>query len=172
MLSIIEAIHSATPVIGIPIYGDQYFNVAQAVRNGFAVKVDFHNISEESISTAITEILTNPTFEENAQKLSQLFKDNAIDPLENAIYNIEYVLRTKGARHLRSAAVDLSIWTQNLVDVSLIITAGILLILGVPSFFICLVLRKSHNASSTVKVTKSNVITNASPRRNSKKKQQ
>lgn len=168
-----EAIHSATPIIGIPIYGDQYFNVAQAVRNGLGVKIDFHNITEESVSSAIVDVLTNPVFTENAENLSLLFRDNAIDPLEHAIFNIEYVLRTNGARHLRSAAVDLSLWKQNLIDVSLIITVGILLIIGVPSFFICLVLRKSnaggHGDGVPVKLSQKSIV---SPKRNNKNKKQ
>lgn len=169
-MSILEAVNANVPIIGIPIYGDQYFNVAQAEKNGLGVRLDFGNLTAESITEAIDEVLGQTSYPENAERLGRLFRDNAIDPLENAIYHIEYVLRTGGAPHLRSAAVDLSLWQQSLVDVSLIITAGILLILAVPSIFICLVLRKTN---STVAISdKAKKSSATSPRRLAKKKAQ
>lgn len=59
---------------------------------------------------------------------------------------MHFRLRTNGARHLRSASLDLSMWSQSLIDVSLIITIGILLILAVPSMIICILLRKNNTA--------------------------
>lgn len=167
-MSILEAVNANVPIIGIPIYGDQHFNVAQAVKNGLGVRLDFGNLTEESITAAIDEVLSEPSYEENAKRLGRLFHDNALDPLDNAIYHIEYILRTGGAAHLRSAAVDLSLWQQSLFDVSLIILALTLLILAVPSIFICLVLRKTNSTVSD----KAKKTSASSPRRLTKKKAQ
>lgn len=68
-----------------------------------------------------------------------------------------YRLRTNGAKHLRSAALDLSMWSQSLIDVSLIIAVGILLILAVPSMIICILLRK-NNATPKVTEKKNSLI--------------
>lgn len=167
-LSIMEAIYYETPIIGIPIYGDQDFNLGHVEKLGFGRIINFHNITEDSLSEAISDVLSNPSYRENVVRISRLFKDNAIDPLQSAIYNIEYILRTNGAKHYRSASVDLSLWQQNLFDVALIITAGILLILAVPSIIICIVLRKSNNASKVM--NNNNKLT--SPRRTNNKKKQ
>lgn len=170
-MSLLEAVNFNIPIVGIPIYGDQYFNVAQAEKNGLGVRLDFGNLTVDAITAAIDEVLGHQSYHDNAQRLGRLFRDNALDPLENAIYHIEYVLRTGGAPHLRSAAVDLSLWQQSLVDVSLIISAGILLILAVPSIFICLVLRKT-NAPVAFTTDKAKKVSATSPRRLAKKKAQ
>jgi hypothetical protein len=45
---------------------------------------------------------------ENAQRLSRIFKDQPQKPLDAAIYWTEYVIRHRGAVHLRSGAADLN----------------------------------------------------------------
>ena len=45
------------------------------------------------------------------------FRDRPLAPLETAIYWIQYVIRHNGARHLRSAAVDLEWYQYTLLDV-------------------------------------------------------
>lgn len=152
-LSMFEAMHSAVPILGIPMHGDQYFNVAQAVRNGLGVSLDYANITEASVEDAISQVLNSTIYRENAVRMQTLLADNPIDPLDSAIYGIEYVLRTNGAKHLRSPAVDLSLLQQSLVDVALLIAAGVLLILAIPSVFICFFLRRS-NAVATQKDAK------------------
>lgn len=152
-LSMFEAMHNAIPIVGIPMHGDQYFNVAQAVRNGLGVSLDYANITEGSVEEAIRQVLNTPSYRENAIRMRALLTDNPIDPLDSAIYGIEYVLRTKGAKHLRSPAVDLTLLQQSLVDVALLIVAGVLLILAIPSIFICFFLRRS-NAVATLNDSK------------------
>lgn len=149
-LSMFEAMYSAVPIVGIPMHGDQYFNVAQAVRNGLGVSLDFANITEASVENAVQQVLNTTVYHENAVRMRDLLVDNPIDPLDHAIYGIEYVLRTNGAKHLRSPAVDLSLLQQSLVDVALLILAGVLLILAVPSIFICFFLRRSNAVATQI----------------------
>lgn len=60
MLSNIESIHYGVPMVGIPIVGDQKMNVARSVQKGIAVHLPFQELSEESLSAALKEILNNP----------------------------------------------------------------------------------------------------------------
>lgn len=91
LLSLMEAVYYEKPVIVLPIFGDQEFNGAQVESNGYGRLMSLQNITEDSIQEAITDVLTNEKYLENVKRLSKLFKDNAIDPLEHAIYSIEYV---------------------------------------------------------------------------------
>lgn len=50
-------------------------------------------------------------------KLRDVFLDRPMPPLDTGIYWIEYVLRHKGAPHLRSPALDLSVVQYLLLDV-------------------------------------------------------
>lgn len=58
---------------------------------------------------------------ENAKYCAQLFKDRPMSSMQTAVYWIEYVIRHKGAPHLRSAAAHLN-WIQyHLLDVIVVI---------------------------------------------------
>lgn len=55
--------------------------------------------------------------------------DQPQHPLDRAIYWIEYVIRHKGAPHLRSATRPLNTFQRGLVDVMLILIGASLLLL-------------------------------------------
>lgn len=57
------------------------------------------------------------SYAENMDLLSRLFKDRPQHPMDTAIYWLEYVIKYKGAEHLRSAAQDLSWYQYLLLDV-------------------------------------------------------
>lgn len=48
------------PVLVIPFFGDQPSNAANVVEYGYGVRLLPGNISEESLSATITEVLNNP----------------------------------------------------------------------------------------------------------------
>lgn len=60
LLSVTEAVYYGVPFIGIPAYGDQEYNIANAVHKNFAVRYDMHNFNEVTFTGAIKEILENP----------------------------------------------------------------------------------------------------------------
>jgi glucuronosyltransferase len=62
------------------------------------------------------------------KRLSAVVKDQPQTPLERAVYWTEYVIRHKGAPHLRSAAADLSWYQYLLLDVMLVLATGALLV--------------------------------------------
>ena len=88
--------------------GDQPANMKKAESLGFAIQLEFSELTEEALSGAINAILTKPEYGQKAKKLSAIYKDPPDKPLDRAIYWIEYVLRHEGAVHLRSAARDLN----------------------------------------------------------------
>lgn len=56
-------------------------------------------------------------FKEKATYLSKIFRDQLGSPLEKAVFWTEYVLRHKGAPHLRSAARHLNFFQYHSLDV-------------------------------------------------------
>lgn len=112
--------------------GDQQFNMLQSVNKGFAILMDIENITESSMTWAFNEILNNPSYRENAKRLSKLFKDQPMEPLEKAVYWTEYVLRHKGALHLSNPSRHLTWYQRELFDVYLVL----LLIIFIPFWII------------------------------------
>jgi Glycosyl transferases, related to UDP-glucuronosyltransferase len=52
-----EAMHVGVPFIGIPIFGDQVHNCIRAVNSGAGVILDYDNITEDSVTWALKEVL-------------------------------------------------------------------------------------------------------------------
>ncbi len=59
LLSITETIYHAVPIIGIPIFADQPLNMAKAESSGYAKTILMKDLNEKSLSTTISEMLTN-----------------------------------------------------------------------------------------------------------------
>jgi UDP:flavonoid glycosyltransferase YjiC (YdhE family) len=49
-------------VVGIPIYADQKRNMARAVLAGYGLKMNFNNITTESLTWAIQEAIESPKY--------------------------------------------------------------------------------------------------------------
>ncbi|PSN46987.1 hypothetical protein C0J52_17341 [Blattella germanica] len=122
-----EAVYNGVPMVGIPFYADQHHNIENYESKGIAVKLDYNHISKESVLSVLKTILNNPRYHENAKRISNLFKDRPQTPLETAIYWTEYVIRQRGAPHMRTAAADLPWYQYFLIDVILTLVVAFFL---------------------------------------------
>ncbi|XP_069675716.1 UDP-glucosyltransferase 2-like [Periplaneta americana] len=129
-----EAIYAGVPMVGIPIMADQPLNVKNCVSKGVAVQLDYDSITTENVLKALSKVLHDPSYHRNAKRLSQLFRDRPQSALDTAIYWTEYVIRHRGAPHLRSAALDLTWYQYLLLDVILVII-GFAIIVGFMIFY-------------------------------------
>lgn len=59
-MSTTEAIYHGVPIVGIPLYGDQLTNVANAENNGIGLGLPYGQLTEEKLTNLIEEVLTNP----------------------------------------------------------------------------------------------------------------
>jgi glucuronosyltransferase len=64
-------------------------------------------------------------YRENAQRLSRIYRDQPFTPLEQAVYWTEYMIRHKGAPHLRSAVLDLAWYQYLLLDVTAVLALAV-----------------------------------------------
>ncbi|XP_069686167.1 UDP-glycosyltransferase UGT5-like [Periplaneta americana] len=112
-----EALHASVPVVAIPFFADQNKIVRNMAEFGAAVYVEFNDLSKEIILEAINEAMYNKTYKENRKKLLDRLRDQPNNPLDRAVWWVEYVIRHRGARHLRSGALDLTWFQYFLLDV-------------------------------------------------------
>uniref|UniRef100_A0A182KE60 UDP-glucuronosyltransferase n=1 Tax=Anopheles christyi TaxID=43041 RepID=A0A182KE60_9DIPT len=114
---IAESLYHGVPLVGIPMFGDQPINLAKVEKEGWAYVLKHTDISVETFSKAVNEVLHNPRYRENVQRLSTLFRDRPQSAMETAIYWTEYVIRHKGAHHLRYPGADMNFWKRHSFDV-------------------------------------------------------
>ncbi|KAJ3642462.1 hypothetical protein Zmor_025250 [Zophobas morio] len=117
LLSTMEGVYHAVPLVGIPVFGDQKMNMALARSYEYAVEVRYTDLTEETLSRAIDQALNNPKYKRNIEKRSKIMRDRTLKPADNALYWIEYVIRHQGAPHLRYPGADLNWFQRNLLDV-------------------------------------------------------
>ncbi|XP_046620203.1 UDP-glucosyltransferase 2-like [Neodiprion virginianus] len=130
-----EAIHAGVPMIGIPFFSDQTFNIMGYVQRGFAVHLDYDDISKASFSKALTEVLSDPKYQSNAARYSRLFRDRPLSPMDEAIFWIEYVIRN-GGEPLRSSGRHLNWFQYYLIDVGLFLLFITVLVITVAFTFV------------------------------------
>ncbi|CAL8384442.1 unnamed protein product [Arctogadus glacialis] len=102
-----EAIYHGVPVLGLPLLFDQFDNLIRLKGRGAARVVDASSVNVEDFVEALRDMLENPSYRDNIQRLSRLHHDKPLSPLDTAVFWIEYVIRNKGAAHLRSASSSL-----------------------------------------------------------------
>lgn len=58
--SLEEALYSKVPILGMPIYADQFFNVKQSVHRGLGLSIDYKSFSKLELLNKILEVAENP----------------------------------------------------------------------------------------------------------------
>ncbi|XP_012328837.2 UDP-glucuronosyltransferase 2B17-like [Aotus nancymaae] len=114
---IYEAIYHGIPMVGIPLFAEQPDNIAHMKAKGAAVGVDFNTMSSTDLLNALKTVINDPFYKQNTMKLSRIHHDQPMKPLDRAVFWIEFVMRHKGAKHLRVAAHDLTWFQYHSLDV-------------------------------------------------------
>ncbi|CAL8243384.1 unnamed protein product [Lota lota] len=119
-----EAIYHGVPILGLPLVFDQHDNLFKIKYRGAGKILNIFTINSESFLQGIEEVIHEPSYKMNMERLSRLHRDLPMKPLDHAIFWIEYIIRNKGAAHLRSESYTMPWYSYHSVDV-------ILLLLGV-----------------------------------------
>ncbi|XKL67571.1 hypothetical protein PGB90_003062 [Kerria lacca] len=117
VFGIFEAIHTETPVIGIPFLFDQFQNIQILVDHEAGLYIDYEEMDKNILLESINQIINNTKYANNMKKFSKIFKDRPMSPLDTALYWTEYVLRHDGAPHMRSEIANIPLHQYLLLDV-------------------------------------------------------
>ncbi|XP_035806764.2 UDP-glucuronosyltransferase 2A1-like [Amphiprion ocellaris] len=131
-----EALYHGVPVVGIPLFFDQYDNLIRLEDRGGAKILTLSTVDKDNnFLRALRQILNEPSYRMNMQRLSRLHRDQPITPMDNALFWIEFVMRHKGAAHLKPASLRMSWYSYHSVDVALFLGGAVLLML-LSTFFL------------------------------------
>lgn len=144
-----EAKYHGVPIVGIPFFADQMSNLASAENEGWAQVVDLKDLTEETFTRAILEIVNNKKYKDVIQGISTLYRDRPASALDTAVYWAEYVIRHKGAPHLQSHAVQLNFLQRTSIDVIAFVALVFLIMFKIIAFSLCFCWRKVTKSGST-----------------------
>ncbi|XP_062403928.1 UDP-glucuronosyltransferase 2A1-like [Sardina pilchardus] len=124
-----EAIYHGVPILGLPLVFDQPDNLSRMVAKGTAKVLDIATLDRAELVEALKEVLYEPSYRENMQRLSRIHHDQPMKPLDRAIFWIEFVMRNGGAGHLRTQSFRMSWIAYHSIDVILTLLTALLLLL-------------------------------------------
>uniref|UniRef100_A0A8D3DA98 UDP-glucuronosyltransferase n=1 Tax=Scophthalmus maximus TaxID=52904 RepID=A0A8D3DA98_SCOMX len=144
-----EAIYHGVPVLGIPLFFDQFDNLLRLQDRGAAKIIQLADVNGHSLEQGLKEVLLQDSYRQHMQRLSRLHRDQPVAPMDQAIFWVEYVMRHKGAAHLRTEANKMPWYSYHSLDVLLLLlTAAALLVLSALTIFWLLCCRSRRKTKS------------------------
>ncbi|RXM96958.1 UDP-glucuronosyltransferase 2B31 [Acipenser ruthenus] len=141
-----EAIYHGVPVVGLPLLFDQFDNLLRLEVRGAAKVLDFATMSSADYLQALKQVLEKPSYRRNMKKLSTLHHDRPMEPMQSALFWIEYVMGNRGAAHLRTEAYKMPWYSYHSLDVIAVLLAALLVFIitgiGVFRFLCCMVCKR------------------------------
>uniref|UniRef100_W5NN46 UDP-glucuronosyltransferase n=1 Tax=Lepisosteus oculatus TaxID=7918 RepID=W5NN46_LEPOC len=119
-----EAIYHGIPIVGLPLVFDQHDNLFRLQVKGAAKILDISTLDSKTFLQALQEVLYEPSYRINMQRLSRLHRDQPMKPLDSALFWIEFVMRHKGAAHLRTESYRMPWYIYHSVDVLVVLLAA------------------------------------------------
>lgn len=139
-------------MVGIPVMFDQRLNMRIAEQKGYGIRVPLEDLSMENLKLAINKVLGNArlvfffklspinegdstihylfiiifSYDVNVKLTSDRYRDLLKNPLETGVFWVEHVAKNKGAPHLRSVAVNLTIYQLYNLDCWAVVIIGLL----------------------------------------------
>ncbi|XP_063317805.1 UDP-glucuronosyltransferase 1A1-like [Pelmatolapia mariae] len=123
---VFEGLCHAVPMLMVPLNGDQPDNAARMASRGVGIVLNILDINTETLLKGLKEVINDSRYKENVKKLSDLHNDRPSDPLELSVYWTEFVMRHKGAKHLKSALHQLYWFQYFSLDVIALLTTVVL----------------------------------------------
>lgn len=153
MFSVTEALFNGVPMLFTPFFGDQHSNAERAVKAGYGKILPLSKITLNYFMENVNEMLNNKSYSKIAKTKSIMFRDNLNDPLEEAIYWIEYVIRHNGADHLKPYGINLNYFQYNNLDIVMLF--GIILIIAgiIVNYVMVKIIRKINQKSVKAKLS-------------------
>ncbi|XP_075385143.1 UDP-glucuronosyltransferase 1A1-like isoform X1 [Tenrec ecaudatus] len=114
---IYEGICNGVPMVMMPLFGDQMDNAKRIESRGAGITLNVLEMTSDELANALKAVINDKSYKENIMRLSSLHKDRPMEPLDLAVFWVEFVMRHRGAGHLRPAAHNLTWYEYHSLDV-------------------------------------------------------
>ncbi|KAK9892156.1 hypothetical protein WA026_018359 [Henosepilachna vigintioctopunctata] len=128
-----EAIANAVPLVIIPFLGDQPMNAKILTKHGMAETISPKLLEKNILRDTILKVISDEKYRKTAQELRSIFLDQPMSGIDKIIWWCEYVIRHKGAKHLRSPSADIPLYEYFMLDVFAVIFTALFVIYKIVS---------------------------------------
>ena len=111
-----EALFHGIPIVGLPVFGDQYYNAAKLQAKGFGISLSISDFTAEELIFAIEKIMKTKTYKDKILQASHIFKSRHFTPTQRAAWWVEHVVKY-GGEHMRSPLAQVPYYQFLLLDV-------------------------------------------------------
>ncbi|CAG9789293.1 unnamed protein product [Diatraea saccharalis] len=140
--SLEEAVYYQVPIVGLPLLRSRNHFIKQITQFNAGVMLEPNNLDVEIMKSVIIEVATNEKYKKSIMQLRELVVDPVISGPERAVWWTEYVLKNKGAKHLRSPAAGVGFTQYYMLDLLFYIYLGNLLMIYLTLLIFRLILRR------------------------------
>ncbi|XP_076048216.1 UDP-glycosyltransferase UGT5-like [Oratosquilla oratoria] len=114
MMSTQEGIYHGTPLLALPIFGDQPRNCDMISAKGYGLCLRWEDFTVDVFVSKLKEIIEDKRYSQRVAATSLVFRDKKDSPVDRAVWWTEYVIRHQGAPSLECPGRHLS-WTEFLL---------------------------------------------------------
>ncbi|XP_056152739.1 UDP-glucuronosyltransferase 3A1-like [Lampris incognitus] len=124
--SLLQAVYHAVPVLGIPLFGDQFDNVVRAEAKGLGLTIKPTHITRELLHSTIQTLIHEDRYKSSAVSLSKIHQSHPVPPALRLVQWVEHILHNGGGSHLRPVALTQSWYQRWLLDIALLFSLALL----------------------------------------------
>ncbi|KAK7485149.1 hypothetical protein BaRGS_00023559 [Batillaria attramentaria] len=115
-----QALYHAVPMVGLPLFYDQFYNAQRIKAKGFGKVVNFQGLTVSQLVDVIDEVASDPRYKLTITRASTLFREQFGVPAERAAYWLDHVMKYGGS-YMRSAGQEIPLYQYLLLDVMAVI---------------------------------------------------
>ncbi|XP_076227850.1 UDP-glycosyltransferase UGT5-like [Nomia melanderi] len=153
-----EAVHFTVPLLGLPVLGDQDYQVLRMEALRVAIRLEITTITREDLEGAILELINNKQYKERMIELKKRVNDNPHDMVKHLAWWTEYVIRHKGAPHFRSTLADQPWYQRCDMDIVVFLTIVAVLVISKTTSIIATLVVRSYKRYQLMATTKKRKI--------------
>ncbi|KAG9463067.1 hypothetical protein GDO78_022512 [Eleutherodactylus coqui] len=117
MNSLNEAVYHGVPVLGIPLFGDQFDNLVRIKAKLMGEYISPLEIKSKNFADLIRKIVENKSYKTSAMKQSVIMRSRPFPPDRQLLGWVEHIIQSGGGGHLRPYSYQLPWYQYWLLDV-------------------------------------------------------